>query len=363
MKTVEYLNEHGMDSLKEELAIKVTEYSETNLYVLNYDQINSPKLHEVVRECRSLVVECVDGVWSVVSRSFDRFFNHGEVTSEHHPLHQYTAYEKLDGSLLSVFFHNNQWMYRTRSMIMPTTLVNGFGSTWKEFIEDALGWETLQGQLNPNNTYIFEVVGADNRVVVRYSERASYLLAIRNNSTGEYQKVVELDGIKQPRKFSFNSVEDCLESVKALPNLEEGYVMYDNKGVPQVKVKSPAYVAAHRLRGEGLTHKRVIELVRTNEYAEYLSIFPEDSDQIKPYIDAEKLMRVIVSDTFEANKDISCQKEFALAVKDFPFAGLLFSMRKGATLNDTIDNMTMPAYIRLIESFLLKQYKLEDKND
>jgi hypothetical protein len=44
---------------------------------LNYDQIESAKAHPVVMECRGLILSYPHG--EVVARSFDRFFNYGEV--------------------------------------------------------------------------------------------------------------------------------------------------------------------------------------------------------------------------------------------------------------------------------------------
>ena len=73
MKTIEYIKKNGIESLKSEFGINVKEYDD--LFVLNYDQIESPKTHPIVQECRSLIL---DKQFNVVSRSFDRFFNFGE---------------------------------------------------------------------------------------------------------------------------------------------------------------------------------------------------------------------------------------------------------------------------------------------
>ena len=71
-----YLRTHGLSKLTEELGIKVKSYPEEGLLVLNYSQIDSPKSHPVVMECRGLIL---DMEFNVVSRSMCRFFNLGEV--------------------------------------------------------------------------------------------------------------------------------------------------------------------------------------------------------------------------------------------------------------------------------------------
>jgi hypothetical protein len=68
--------EAKLEKLKEELGIKFKIYHEDGIVILNYDQIESPKSHPIVIECRSLILNIY--TLGVVSRKFDRFFNHGE---------------------------------------------------------------------------------------------------------------------------------------------------------------------------------------------------------------------------------------------------------------------------------------------
>jgi T4 RnlA family RNA ligase len=319
-----------------EFSLSVNEWTDKDgqvLYVLNYNQIESPKNHPITNECRSLVVtRGGDSGWFVVSRSFDRFFNYGE-TQEVHDITNLTAFEKVDGSIVSLFYWKGDWLYRTRSMIMPTSSVNGWDITWKDLIEPVLLTRGFYEYFhNMYNTYIFEVVGRENRVVTRYAESAAYLLAVRCNLTGNYIQFskgdAELRGWKAPKSYQFKSFEDCLVAAKELRELNEGYVLYDQFGEPKIKVKNPAYVAAHHLRGEGLNPKRIMQLVIMNEHSEYLAIFPEDTEHFTVYIEKYLEMLNDMQTTWIQNKDIVDQKEFALAVKHLPTSGVLFKARK-----------------------------------
>lgn len=333
-----FLNRYGIGQLQKSFGIKVTgNFDYPYLYVLNYDQIKSAKYkdHSVVMECRSLVVESPwqSNSWRIVSRSFDRFFNEGEIEHEY-DIFQLTAYEKIDGSLVSFFYHNGEWLYRTKSMLMP-----GYsdcmpsGRSWKELIES-----TIQADLLVKSaTYIFEIVSSDNRVVTRYPGDQAYLLAMRVNDSGEYISNVLLERalssmprIKAPKMFKFDTMEHVLESVKSLPNLEEGYVMYDMLNQPVLKIKSPAYVAAHRLRGDSvLTPKRILEMIFIGESDEYLAIFPEDELPFREMaLKINSLLRHLGAGWAEF-RDIEDQKEYALAVMDKfePFQSLFFMKR------------------------------------
>ena len=78
MNVQTYLRTFGLQKLTEELGIKVKIYEDEGLMVLNYHQIDSPKSHPVVMECRGLIL---DTEFNVVSRSMDRFLNWGETNA------------------------------------------------------------------------------------------------------------------------------------------------------------------------------------------------------------------------------------------------------------------------------------------
>lgn len=360
MQTLKYVNKYGLDKLQEKYGIKVAQNEAyPDLYCLNYDQINSPKIEPIVQECRSLVLrKNDDGFFSVDSRSFDRFFNYGEIAGVDHDITKLVAHEKVDGSLVGLWWSDGYgWLYRTRSMIMPTYVpINGLDVSWGELIETTVGYPDLL--LSKDNTYIFEVVSTWNRVVTRYDDKAAYLLAIRENSTGEY---VVLDGTprhwKTPKQYKFDSIEHCLQSAKHLPNLEEGYVLYTHEGKPVVKVKNPAYVAAHHLHGEGTpTPKRIMDLVIANETDEYLAIFPEDAGLFQPYMTAFYKGLDKVMEVYEDVKGFADQKEFAMAVKHLPYSPLLFAMRnKGDTAYQAFNRLLSQGKYKFIETFLEEQ--------
>ena len=383
MKVLEFLNaclergwttEQALTSLEERYAIKSRIYKDLGLVVLNYNQINSPKFDEITKECRSLVLGlpvwdttsqtpsglvCLDGFY-VVSRAFDRFFNHTEDPSQELDFSKVVFHDKLDGSLVSLFHHRGKWLYRTKSMIMPVDTINGLDVTWKDLIEEALYIEGALPYLNKDWTFIFEVVSPYNRIVTRYEKPQAYLLAIRNNLNGDYAQAGYIkeacyfvDKWELPKVFIFDTVDSCLQGAKDRPNLEEGYVGYLN-GVPVVKVKNPAYVVAHHIRGEGtLTPKRIVDLILIGEVDEYLSIFPEDTEHFNPWLVAYDNVFRQVPIAFDELNVLESQKEFAIGVMKGPtkkVSSLLFSMRKGLTLDEAWDKLSRNAKQSTLEA-------------
>jgi hypothetical protein len=95
----------------------------------------------------------------------------------------------------------------------------------------------------------------------------------------------------------------------------------------RVKLKNAVYLAAHRLRGNGLTVNAICELVALNEYDEYVAVFPEDAHKFDAAIVALKQMIGQLEHDYIINEHIEMQKEFALAVKDLPLACVMFKAR------------------------------------
>ena len=337
MKVIDYLKKNDIESLKSEFGINVKEYDE--LYVLNYDQIESLKAHPIVAECRGLIL---DKQFNVVSRSFDRFFNFGENgAGENCDFSKCNIYEKLDGSLINVYHYKGNWYVSTRGTAFAESDVHGFRLSFKDLVYKALNvstqeefnsmFDSLDLEHKEFYTFICEVTSRENRVVTHYEGYTLWLLAVRNQTNGSYLNKDHLkewaarNNIKFPIEYHFKSIDDCMKAIDELTDLEEGYVVYED--APVFKLKSPVYVAVHRLKGEGLTPKRIIDLVNMNEHEEYLTYFEDDRKYFEPYIKAYEVLFDDINFIWEKYKMVGDQKDFAMYVKDFPFAAILFRKR------------------------------------
>lgn len=361
MKVIDFITQHGLDTLSEKFGIIVKKYD--NLIVLNYNQIESPKSDPIVMECRGLIL---DTDFNIVSRSFDRFFNHSECpeTQGHLDFSKAVVYDKVDGSLIKVYNYKGVWYVATRGTAFAESGVNGFEVTFKDLVFKAIGCESEEdfqdmcaATLDADFTYIFEITAMENRVVKRYSGYTLWYLASRHNQSGEYgddweRYQAQMFGAKLPNEHKFDSVEHCIETSKALKNLDEGFVVYQD-GVPVCKIKSPVYLAVHAIRGEGLTPKRIKQLVLMNEQDEYLTYFPEDEEHFTKYVMAFSNMKEDIISVFENNSDIEDQKEFALVVKDYPYSACLFQAKNsGKNPLHIFNSMRESFKIKVLDNYM-----------
>jgi hypothetical protein len=266
--------------------------------------------------------------------------------------------EKVDGSLIKLYYHKDQWNVATNSMIdaEDAPLHNDVAikkiKNYKNLFFIAAKNSGLDlEKLDTNYTYMFELISPLNRVVVPYKETEIVFLGARNMTTLEEE---ELDvGIRKPKQYPLQSLGDCLDVARELPFTEEGYVVVD-KYWHRVKIKSPAYLRAHTISNNRcVTKKRLIELCRAGDKEEFVSYFPE----YKKYFDElEKSVQSLID---EMEKELSFaktiqgdRKEFALSVKDLQFSDYLFMWKykdSSMTPRQYLDSMFIGKLSDMIE--------------
>ena len=237
--------------------------------------------------------------------------------------------EKVDGSIVKVWHCGKEWRVSTNGCVDAHKAETPTGKTFGELFRGAavlqnLPWEIMRF----DHTYIFELVGPHNKNVVAYDATKIYHLGTRDNTTG---KEVEVDlGIQKPEEYYFDSLSDAIKMAWSLPFSEEGYVVVDDD-YNRIKVKSPAYVAAHHLRNNGvITPKRFLAIVVENEVDEFIGYFPEFEEQIR---DAKAKLNAYVERVKEdygrlcfLRKAITDRKSFAGFAKNSTNPAILFKL-------------------------------------
>ena len=332
-------NGKTLEALNQELGIMATHHDVLPLVILNYNQIESPKTHSIVRECRGLVLNKED--WSIVAKSMDRFFNWGEVADEM-PLFNWDkaqALEKVDGSLCLFYHFNGEWHVNTCGSFAGGSMFNTEWQakyhkmpqdfTWKQGILSALGIKDLaELNLDPALTYVGEFCSLWNKVVREYPQPCVYLLSC---FAGEEEVGPRPCPFRNVESYSLRSVEEIQNFVQTHPEVTfEGVVVKDDAN-RRWKIKNAKYLALSRLKGNNdhWNPKYLLPFILANEGDELLTYFPESEmvyRQCKAKVDAAFIELQTV---WEQHNKITVQKEFALAiVGKTPFSSVLFQIRK-----------------------------------
>jgi hypothetical protein len=284
-----YIIENGFEKTVNDFQLKVREYD--NKVLMKYNQLSAPTLmaNIEVQECRGLILE--KDTWNVMSLAFTKFFNADESNAHKVDWNTTHVLEKLDGTLIQVYWDwtNEEWYAGTTGTAEGEGEVNNkMGSTF-----NSLFWDTVTKKyaLNPcmldkDHVYVFELTTPYNIVVKPHGESSATLLTVRNRVTlkellwKDLYMVSESLRVPLVKKFGLNAnnVGVLLKTFENMPWSEEGYVVVD-ANFNRIKIKNPAYVAVHHLKGKTAEHN-IITIVKSNEIEEFASTFPERRDEL-----------------------------------------------------------------------------------
>jgi len=352
-----YLIENSVEKLTEEFGIKVREYPEEGIIILNYSMIDSPKINPIVIECRSLILENVSP-YKVVSRSFDRFFNYNECQNTNKfNFDKAVIWEKLDGSIINVYYHNDKWNISTKSMALGEA-TTPMGDKFSDIFKSVIDMSIFSKYDNIGKTFIFELVSPLNRVVKPYTTTEAYLLSVRCKYTGKEASLTELHeystelNIKLPTHYRLSDYTAIIATFKDLAAVDEGYVAIDYATHHRLKIKNPSYLAISNMRENGaISEKRLVQLVFSNDTEEYLLLFPEDSHIFKPYISAFEQLMNDIHTNYKLFNGVESQKDFALLISNFHYKAILFQMRKGVPLEDILNGTSSDFKVNLLTQY------------
>lgn len=288
LKIVNFIKSHSnWEELLTSSPYNLTIKRDGKLILFKYNQISSDFNEEICCEARGLILE--EGDWKVVRMAFKKFFNIGESYAAKIDWNTAVATEKIDGSIISVFYYDGKWKITTSSTINAFKAeLNGVGpyKNFGELFESVLPLSTF-ANYNKHRCWTFELVSPYNKVVIDYPETKVYLLSVRDMDSFEelglnsVEMLADANGLAVPQRYYLNNEADYRKVVEQMPEGHEGIVVRDANG-ERVKIKTLLYFEMHRAKNNGnLNLERAIELIRTNEIEEFLNYFPVYKDFVE----------------------------------------------------------------------------------
>lgn len=271
MNVLNFVKQNGLEALKTQYSIKIKTQvvnDKISYHILNY---STKSMNDIVSSCRGLVLkEDTQNGFSIVyncnKRTKGEYMVKKISPESVKEIESCDLAEKLDGSFIKLFWDEGRWNLGTRAFaFLGETNVYvssffkaiGFTGTVEEFSKhlDDVG-------LPKENSYMFEVVSPINQIIVKYSNFETYALNVINTSTGDFVPVPEIlqiafPKIKTPQVF-FKSGEFTIEDVELFllkrdsgynndrKNLFEGFIAYNQEGVPIYKIKSSLYCSLYK---------------------------------------------------------------------------------------------------------------------
>lgn len=331
LDAVRALHAEGLDGLAQRLALQTRRHREhPQLVLLKYSMIDSPMADPVVRQCRGLVVDESDG-WRPVAYPYDKFFNAHEGHAA--PIDWATArvLEKIDGTLVTLYSYRGGWQVASASLPDAQGGLRRYGKTVAEAFWDVF---RARGYALPDRTdhcFMFELCLPSDPVLVRYPEPRLLLHGARDLTT-----LKEVEPEPLAAAFAWETVpthavtdlEGALRLARSLdPAHHEGLVARDAR-FHRVKIKSPAFVALHHMRG-ATNLRHLLEVIRTHESDEFLAYFPEARPAWAAVHERFAALKAEAEAALERGREVADDRTFGQSVRELPYSSLLFAVRKG----------------------------------
>ena len=327
LKKIEWdvLNDYIEQSL-----IVANKHPEYDIWILNY----SPKAQskkfwdDHTMSCRGMIIDA-DG--NILARPFQKFKNYEEHDpSEIDMSQKYEIFEKMDGSLIIVFYYEPrmEWIVASRGSFISEQSIEA---------KKMIGIKTEK--LNQNCTYLFEILYPENRIVVDYGDRRELVLLTNLvTATGEeipHNELITLYSylFTVVKLYNDKNIRD-LSELKALEEDNmEGFVIRFENGF-RVKVKFTEYVRLHGIL-TNVSNLTVWEHMKDNyEFDELLDRVPDEfyewlertAEQLQQKFNAiERLALLEFVRIYHVN-EITERGSFAEQAKLFEHSSLLFKL-------------------------------------
>lgn len=299
-------------------------HSKYPLFIWNY----TPKTQyeklwdEITLSCRALVT---DDNGHIVARSFKKFFNIEE--EKRIPNEDFKVYEKIDGSLILVFYYNNE------------LIISSKGSFYSEHSEYAkkIIFKYNIDSLKVDRCYSFEMIAPWNRIVCDYGNKEELiLLAIFDKHGNEYEISSYSAFFPTANTFVFTDLNSIKNSIT---NDKEGYVV-KFAGGKRIKIKGSHYVHLHRIIS-GISERSILEMLSKGmigELDEMFALLPDElyewAKETKNKFESE--FYSILTECRKSFKIFSSRKETAAYFLQQKHPQLFFAVLDGKDLDPII---------------------------
>lgn len=355
-----YLEAHVFSDLSKEHGVYASFDKSGSFWSLNYDMLEAKDDNLLAQQCRGLILSKVDGSsllplaktvetsfgkrlnyddfcpgeTTILACPFFRFFNDGQgaAASVEWQDPSLKVYEKVDGTCAIVWFNpfTKIWNMSTRAVPEADVLLDNGKFTFRTLFEKALSemanisFDEFTSTLDTKITYIFELIGPWNRIVVDYPKSQVIFIGARSLETLQEFSVedplfkAQLPKIPIVNTYPLNNVVDIHNYVSNQNPLQhEGVVAVDSK-FNRVKIKNAQYLVYNRARDVlGSSDRNCLELILGGTEDDLIPVLPQEIVDNLLEI-KEKLNKwIIIQD--EIYKEIIAtnpadQKSFALLV-------------------------------------------------
>ncbi|GHT18397.1 hypothetical protein FACS189429_4880 [Bacteroidia bacterium] len=321
--------------------VNVQKHPRLPLWLYNYSKraLHKDMWNEATVACRGIIM---DEELNIVSRPFKKFFNYWETDPASIPHEPFTVTEKIDGSLGISYWHKGVWRIATRGSFQGKQAARANQILRRKYAQ-------CLKKMQPEYTYLFEIIYPENRIIVDYGDREELvLLAVTDTETGTEITENQSD-IGFPLLKTFDGLRSFDDVVKLKDNgakNAEGVVVRFESGL-RLKVKYEEYMRLHSIM-LGITGIKVWNYIsKGNDLATLYNIATEEQRHWLKTISENILanynrVRQEIADEFAALPHFTTKKEAAEYIAGREHEAILFALLNKKPIEKQLWKMVKP---------------------
>lgn len=379
-------------NFKKELFNKsiMTKYDEESKLILLYHKFDLPIKSDLEKECRSVVID-IETLKIVSYSCCNPIYNKdAQQIILNNIESDMTIYRCYEGSLLSLFNHNNKWYLSTRRCLDSKSSLWNERSHYDMFIDvltkDDLTFDSFVEKLNPKYGYHFVLIHNNNKHIINYTNLFGFdytklcLVFVRDNETqNEVDEVITgYSNIFIPEK---KTMEEFAEENKKLDiNIDsEGIIIkLLHDGNILLKLQTISYQFCKAMSPDSNIYKGYMYLYQIGILKEYITseqnhknfnkiVNPKNKTEVYDTIGIiDSTFKVLTSELFELFKllwDVKQKgkrtNEELYKILPKEYKDILFKLR-GVYFKIKSDNISSETKIMFGISYIYKYLKSID---
>lgn len=329
----------------------MSKYCEEDDLLIVYHKYDLPTRSQIEQECRSLIIDAKS--LNIISYTCPNTISNKEaqqflLNNNDLKLETYKCYE---GTILSLYNHNNKWYLSTRRCI------NSKDSIWNQtnyhdmFMEvlnkENISFEDFTSKLNENYGYYFILIHYNNKNIINYTSQfgENYtklcLVFVRSKET-QYEidnyEFDSYDNIFKPEKMSMEEFSNLNQNLNINVDLEGIIIktVKDNKSY-LFKLQTTSYQFCKAIGHDSNIFKGYLYLYQTSTLKNYI-------ENNKDHKNLEKIINPNnINESFDTIGVVDCVfKVFTSEL--FELYKLLWKLTTGEQLNSELYNVLPKEY-------------------
>lgn len=251
-----------------------------NLLLVKYKKEYKYSEHDYVRNSRGIIIDYK--AKKIINSSINGVLSEEDFIKYVPEWKDWVIEEKLDGTLINVFYNNNKWNICTKSCINADETRFRSTKTYRELFDELIDINSLD--LDKSYSYSFLLRHIENRNISVIKRNELIHLESTNNVTGDKVKINL--GFKSPKIikirdiiniYNINNLDELKNVVKNLPTQHPGFTVYSIDRKYRFNIDNPKYIELSKIVSTQKDPKFIVldSLYRNNNIYLILENFPE----------------------------------------------------------------------------------------